>query len=176
MTELETKFNEAFAKPELTADYLRELLEYDKDTGVFVWGQRKFRTQSGSVAGCLDPAGYRVIKIDERLYKAHRLAWLYVYGEMPKGHIDHINHNHDDNRIKNLRCVDDKENAKNRPLYKNNVSGIPGVAWKKREKKWTAYIKVDGKHLHLGTFDEKQDAIRAREDAKIKHGFHKNHA
>lgn len=78
----------------ITAERLRELLEYDEDTGVF---KRKARTSNrisiGDIAGSSDAKGYVCIRVGGKTYKAHRLAWLYVYGEWPTGEIDHINHN-----------------------------------------------------------------------------------
>ena len=84
----------------LTAERLREVLDYDPDTGVFT---RKVRTASsvkvGDVAGSLNGKGYIRIRVDGRLYFAHRLAWLYVHGEWPVDQVDHINGIKNDNRI-----------------------------------------------------------------------------
>jgi len=103
------------------------------------------------------------------------LAWLYVYGTMPKEQIDHINHVRDDNRIINLREVTHSENHKNRTKQSNNTSGVTGVHWLEEKERWQAYIKGDDKKIHLGTFKNKNDAISARKEAEIKYNYHSNH-
>jgi len=94
---------------------LRELLQYDPDTGVFVWLQsRRARASEGSIAGSNHPSKHRIIRIDGVNFYAHRLAWIYVHGPIPDGMlIDHINGQRGDNRIKNLRTVTHKENMGN---------------------------------------------------------------
>ena len=114
---------------DLTAERLREVLDYGPDTGVFTW---KIRTNSrvkvGDVAGALRPDGYIQISIDGRLHRAHRLAWLYVTGESPPDQIDHINGVRDDNRIANLRLATSAENKQNlRRAKSRNKTGFLGV-------------------------------------------------
>ena len=155
---------------------LKELLSYDKNTGIFRWKVRKaYKIKIGDIAGNLRKDGYKRVMIDEKLYSAHRLAWLYVYGEFPKHEIDHINHNKGDNRISNLRDVTRGENRKNLANQRHNTSGTTGVAWYKPYKKWVARIRVNGKQKHLGYFDNINEAKIARQKAKIKYGFHINH-
>jgi len=99
----------------VTAARLREVLDYNPETGIFTNRIRRgSKGAAGAEAGTLTPTGYRNIVIDGRLYPAHRLAWLYVHGTMPKWTIDHINHRRDDNRIANLRDVPHRENCQNR--------------------------------------------------------------
>lgn len=83
--------------------------------------------------------------------------------------IDHINHNTLDNRRCNLRFVTCSQNNMNKRKYSNNSSGFPGVNWSKSAKKWRSYIQSKGKQVHLGNFDSKDDAIKARKDAEIKY-------
>ncbi len=123
----------------------------------------------------IDTQGYRVILIDGHQFKAHRLAWLYIYGEFPKKQIDHVNHDRSDNKISNLRDVTNQENHKNRGLNKNNTSGVNGVAWNKQLNKWIAYIIVASKRKHLGVFVEMKEAVLARQKANKEYGFHFNH-
>lgn len=78
--------------------------------------------------------GYVQIKISGKLYHAHRLAWLYVYGYMPEKEIDHINRIRDDNRIANLREATSQLNSLNTGIYKNNTSGSKGIYYNKRAK------------------------------------------
>jgi len=103
---------------------------------------------------------------------AHRLAWFYMEGEWPTGHINHIR---DDNRWVNLREVSNQENHKNQSISINNKSGVIGVCWNKKARKWHAQIKVNYKAISLGCFSDIHNAIKARKDAEIKYGFHKNH-
>jgi len=160
----------------LTQPYLKKILDYAPDTGVFVWKIAKSKNiRVGAVAGCINSLGYRVIKIDRRTYLAHRLAWLYVYGEFPDNQIDHINQAKDDNRILNLRDVTVSENGKNAKMSKNNTSGINGVCWYKRRKKWRVRINVNGKLKHLGYYEDLKLAALVRKEAEIKYGYHKNH-
>ncbi len=148
---------------------LKELVDYNPNTGEFRW-----KTEVGNIAGYIRSNGYVRIELDRKSYLAHRLVWLYVHGKWPIG-IDHINHDKTDNRIENLREVTRAENQKNLPVFKNNTSGVPGVSWSKSSKKWQANIKTEGKVIYLGLFQDKNEAIKAREEAKIKYGFHPNH-
>lgn len=149
---------------ELTHDKIRKLFDYDSDTGVLRWKYVAIKNQvkQGSIAGWLTDCGYIRVTIDGVAHYAHRIIWVYVYGIFPIDHIDHINHIRNDNRICNLREVDRAGNSKNRTMNKNNQSGISGVGWHKRKKKWQARIGVNKKLVHLGSFDDISDAISAR--------------
>jgi len=110
----------------ITAEYVRRRLQYDPETGVFIWKPRPIDKSwstrfSGEVAGTIKNNGYRQIRIDGVKYGAARLAWLYVYGEWPKNEIDHINRVRDDDRLINLREATRTENCNNK--YNNN--GLP---------------------------------------------------
>ncbi len=161
----------------MTQEYLKSLLDYNPETGKLTWRVSKSkRVKSGSEAGRLDSDGkYRRIGIDGKTYPAHRLAWLWYYGTLPEDQIDHINHNPDDNRIENLREVSNQENHKNLSRPRNNTSGHVGVHWCKKAKKWCASIQPNGKKIYLGYFKEKEDAVKAREEAEVKYKFHQNH-
>ena len=159
--------DQIIARPELTAEYLRSILNYNPETGIFTW---KVRTSNsvkvGDVAGSLDGDGYLLIQLQRRKHLAHRLVWLYVYGEWPKLTIDHINRNKADNRITNLRDVSHKQNHQNASKSSRNTSGHPGVCWYKSCSKWQARIKHNYKHIHLGYFTTIEDAIAARKAAE----------
>jgi len=118
-------------------------LEYDPETGVFIWKPRTTDDKSwntkfaGEVAGSINNHGYRRIGIDGKIYMAARLAWLYVHGEWPKNEIDHINRVRDDNRMVNLRDVTSTENSNNR----SDNNGFPeGVHWHTKSAKYRAQI------------------------------------
>jgi HNH endonuclease len=159
-------------KAKLTADRLRQLLSYDPETGIFRWRvQPNSRVPVGAVAGCVESSGYRRIRIDGRLYLAHRLAWLYVHGECPAGEIDHINGVKDDNRIVNLRPATDAQNRWNIDRHKNNKSGFKGVARDSRRlaRPWKAGITVNGRRIRLGQFRTAEEASAAYEAAAREH-------
>jgi hypothetical protein len=117
---------------------------------------------------------YWRVYIDGKSYKAHRVIWLWVYGEGVES-IDHINHNGLDNKLANLRSVTTTENARNVRRRADNKSGVTGVSWWRARNKWRAGIKRNSKYIWLGDYDTKADAVAARDAGNIEHGFHPNH-
>lgn len=161
--------------PFIRQSEIKEAVSYDEETGVFRWSSPRCKIQVGSAAGFKRSDGYIHIKINGRSYLGHILAWIYVYGVMPTGEIDHINHIRSDNRIKNLRDVSPTENAKNKKRYKNNSTGHTGVFLKKDSGKYTANINANGVLKHLGTFKTKDEAVAVRVAAEKIYGYHENH-
>ena len=168
-------------------DYLREILDYNPETGVLTWRARPIEhfkslrsfkmwntRYAGIEAGTNSPASYKSVRLDGNSFLTHRIAYFMHYGIEPDN-IDHINHDGMDNRIENLRSVSNEENMKNRTLQSNNKSGVNGVSWFKNMNKWVAKIAVDNKDKHLGYFIDFNDAVRARKLAEIKFKFHANH-
>jgi hypothetical protein len=153
----------------ITQERLKELLDYDPDTGVFTWKTARGCVVAGSVAGALNTNLYIYIKIDQKLYRAHRLVWLYIHGSLPGAEIDHVNRIRGDNRIANLRAATKSENGQNKPKYRNNTSGIPGVCWHKASQKWIAQIRHLGHSIHIGLYDDLEEAAAARAAAKAKY-------
>lgn len=131
----------------LTAERLREVVNYDPDMGAFTF--LAIRVGARSAGGRSD--GYRQIRIDGGRYLAHRLAWLYMTGEWPALLVDHKNGNPRDNRFTNLRECDDQQNRANSRLRRNNKSGWMGVSH--RRGKWAAFIGVAKETKYLGSFD-----------------------
>lgn len=159
----------------LTQARLKELLYYDSATGMFSWLVCASRYVSiGDIAGNHHHSGYKYIKINKKLYSAHRLAFLYMEGYFPV-QVDHKDHVRDNNRWNNLRSVNHTMNHQNRTINANNTSGFLGVCWNKANKKWTATIQYNGNKIYLGCFKCKKKAIAARQEANIKYGFHENH-
>lgn len=150
---------------------LTEILDYNSSTGLFYWKVASGRVSIGAEAGTNHNAGYRQIRINGKLYLAHRLAWFYVYKEWPTQKVDHINRIKHDNRIINLRCVSDIENAHNSNRPSNNTSGSVGVSYHIKRGHWMARIHVEGKTIYLGTFPSKDSAIQARKQAEKRYGF-----
>ena len=85
------------------------------------------------------------------------------------GEVDHINHNGLDNRRSNLRVVSHKINSRNRRKHKCNTSGYNGVVWEKKSKKWRARIDMDRKNIHLGLFNNIDDAVKARAKGELEY-------
>lgn len=155
----------------LTQSRVKEVLEYSPSTGDLVWcGKRRGRPKNGTTAGSINSCGYITLSVDGKVYQAHRVVWLHVYGEFPKGGIDHINRVKTDNRIENLRCATTSENMRNRSIGKNNTSGHMGVSWNEGMERWVAFIS-DGRRITLGIFVDKEDAIAARKIAEKKYGY-----
>lgn len=159
----------------ITQDRLKSLLLYEPITGKFTWKVNKGSKKAGAQAGNLHLDNHIRIRIDGKIYRAHRLAWLYTYGRWPSQQIDHINHDRSDNRLVNLREVDQITNHQNLGIRKDNKSGSTGVHWDRRMEKWMAFIHVNKVRKHIGYFDILQDAILARKNAEIRYGFHPNH-
>lgn len=160
----------------LTQERLKELLHYCPDMGVFTWiVDRTSRARKGWVAGCKISNGYIIIRIDSVNYYAHRLAFLYVDGEHPKDHTDHINGVRVDNRWANLRSVSLAENNRNQKRRKDNTSGISGVGRRAGNPRWKAHISINNRLVHLGTFSDFFEACCARKSAENKNGYHPNH-
>lgn len=147
----------------LTQKRLKELLSYSPETGVFTWiSPTGNRVKQGQQCLCTDKHNYVVIRIFNKLYKAHQLAWLYTYGTFAK-ELDHINRNPNDNRIANLRVATRSEQMHNAGMLKNNTSGVKGVSWHKPSKRWHVRIWIDGKCKSFGYFDCLEKAKKERD-------------
>lgn len=147
----------------LTQDELKSLILYDKDTGVFT------SKKSGKVVGWKQ-SGYLKYELNKKKYYLHRLAWLYIYGDLPKKEIDHIDRNRSNNKISNLREASRTENRYNTRVRCDNITGLKGVEYLKKLNKYRAVISTDGKRMRLGTFSSALDAYSSYiEAAKILH-------
>lgn len=152
----------------VSQERLKKLLYYSKTKGTFAWRvSPNGRVHVGDKAGCPNSSGRVTIGVDGRYYYAHRLAWLYVYGVWPDPEVDHKNCDFSDNRIQNLRLATRSQNARNKRFPQaNNKTGLLGVSWKARNKKWCAQIRCDGRVHHLGLFTCPVEAHRAYLKAK----------
>lgn len=157
-------------------DHIREIFHYDPISGFLYWNyDRSSNAKKGSRAGSLTNSGYREVRVGNKQVLAHRVIWGIVYGEYPKEEIDHIDGNKDNNSLLNLRSVTKSQNQRNAGIRSDNKTGVSGVRWHAFHKKWAAQIKVDGKNLHLGYFEEFDKAVLARREAEIIHEYHPNH-
>lgn len=160
-------------KTPLTQERLKHRLNYNPETGVFIWINTSDRgsTRVGTVAGATEPRGYIKIQVDGVSYGAHRLAWLYMTGRFPDNFIDHINQSKGDNRFCNLREATHSENLRNTGKKPYNKSGYKGVTWDKQLDRWKASCRINKKIYHIGNFLNIEDAARAYEDfAEEYHG------
>lgn len=161
------------SKDNLTASQLREVLQYDQQTGEFLRRVNSRRRPNTLIrAGVKTSQGYISIYVAGHEYTAHRLAWLYVYEVWPIGDIDHINGNRQDNRIENLRDVPRVVNSQNRRSARTKkTSGLPlGVSMKNAAlaKPYFAVIRSNRKQVHLGYFSDADSAHEAYIAAKRK--------
>ena len=163
----------------ITFEEAKELFIYNRETGKLIrkvtTGNNRFH--AGTTAGCSSPDGYLRVRVDKVLYMVHRVCYLLAYGSLADDmQVDHINHVRDDNRLCNLRIVDNTTNSRNASIGKNNTTGVCGVyVDKRRAKKYCAEIKVNRIKKFLGYFYTLDEAAAARREAELKYGFHSNH-
>lgn len=148
-------------RPALTQQRLKQLLCYDPESGLFKRAMPSKGPKPQDGVGWTRDGGYRMITVDGRPYRAHRLAWLYVHGKWPVEHIDHINGITSDNRVTNLREASVQQNLANSKKPITNTSGYKGVSWHKAAKKWAARIRSEGGTRHLGLYETAEEAHAA---------------
>jgi HNH endonuclease/AP2 domain-containing protein len=158
------------ARDDLTADYVRSILNYDPETGLLRWKVTlSKRAVAGKIAGWEHREGpypsRRYIGVASRPRLAHRLAWLIMTGEWPPAGIDHIDGNSLNNRWANLRAATPSENLRNRGKTRKNTSGYKGVSWSTSNNGWVAQITHHYKTRNLGTFQTPEEAAAAYDEA-----------
>lgn len=164
------------SRPLITLDEARSLFGYNPETGDLIWKViRKCHggfVVPGTVAGT-NSNGYTAVGVNQRIYRAHRIAWLLQTGEWPSAgmDIDHINGNRSDNRWCNLRLATRSQNNMNRSKAKtaHGAAGVYQRTYRSGNKKWHARVAFDGQLILLGHFDTKEDALAAREAAEVKY-------
>ena len=151
----------------LTQARVRELFRYDDETGNLIWQARTSRRiKVGEVAGHQNRDGRWSIRVDGKLYLAHRLVWLWLTGELPSDEIDHKDGNGANNRRENIRPAVREENAQNMALRSDNATGFTGVYWHRAGKKYAAEIRAWNKRYFLGLFQTKALAAKVYREAK----------
>lgn len=158
-------------------DALKDLIEYEPDTGIFRWKKsRAGHAKAGAEAGSVNAHGYINIQISGKDYRAHRLAYLISGFNIDGIQVDHINGIKTDNRLCNLRAADRFQNHQNMKLSKANTSGTKGVVFNKASGKWIVQIRAFGKRHIIGYFDHKDEAAAAASKAREElHGEYARH-
>ena len=179
------------AKALPSPEVLRQLLDYDPETGTLTWRardvsffasakypSRRAASWNGRHAGkdaftCKQHWGHRTGSVLGVFILAHRVAWAIYYGAWPSKDIDHIDGDSSNNRILNLRQATPEENSRNRKLAVTNTSGVMGVT--RAGKKWRAQISHKSRSIDLGRYSRFEDAVVARREAERMLGYHENH-
>lgn len=142
----------------VTAYELKDMLEYNPMTGIFIWKNSNRASINGYEAGCPTTGGYITITIDGQTYPAHRLAFLYMTDRWPVEFVDHINMNTSDNRWENLREASRSQNSAHSPRESKGVR-------RRSSGRWEARIRVDKKEIYLGSFNYKWEADKVFAEA-----------
>ena|SRR6478752_2440739 len=156
----------------LTQARLKELLNYDPESGIFTWisPPKTAIRFLGKKAGAVTRKGtgkYVHISVDAVQYKAHRLAFLYMEGSFPDGHIDHIDGNGLNNRFVNLRLCTREQNRHNSPPMARNTTGHKNVTQRKPTWGFNVTIKIKGKTMNFGTYKTIEEAVEKAKQARI---------
>lgn len=152
-------------KPLPSAERLRELFSYEKESGQLRWVTRKKGVNADMIAGA-PSRGYVVVRVDRVLFLAHRIIWKLVTGEEPVDQIDHEDLNRSNNRWSNLRQASNSQNMMNAGISSANTSGIKGVFWDASCNRWRVRIKLNRKNHYIGIFKEFDDAAHAMNIAR----------
>ena len=177
----------------ITPESIRDLLDYDPDSGVFTWRKRDIRwfksykgwaTWNGKFAGkragrvwTSPRTGYqsRHLYLLGKNNNEHRLVWMWMTGNTPPLQIDHINRDATDNRWSNLRSTEGFSNNMNMSMHSSNTSGVTGVSWFKPAKKWAAKCELSGKRYYLGYFNNLDEAAMEVMEFRADNGFDPGH-
>ena len=146
---------------DITRDHVMEMLEYIPATGALLQKKKRPKVQVGSLAGVVTPQGYRYIQLGGVKYAAHRLVWLIEKGKFPELFLDHMDKNKLNNQIQNLREVTGKQNNENKGAQRNSQTGIRGVSFVPKLKKYKAQIQHYGTNHYLGIYNTPKEAQEA---------------
>ncbi len=144
----------------LTQEYVHELFCYDYDTGKLYWRVNKSNGRKGNEVGTDDGRGYLKTSINKKMYKLHRIIYLYHHGYIPENDVDHEDRDRKNNKIHNLREISKSCNVNNQGLSKTNTSGVKGIC--RYKGKWRSRICINKKELCLGSYTDFTEAVYAR--------------
>jgi hypothetical protein len=166
----------------MDVDLLARLVSYHPECGTLTWNRRDawvvdagLQTEQGRkrfntrFAGqpcfvSVDKDGYFFGSILGQFYRAHSVAYALHNGRWAQHTVDHINRDRTDNRAENLRDATRAQQQQNRRRQINNKSGVPGVHFNSRRKKWVVRSERNGVRANIGYFASKNDAIAAKRD------------
>ncbi len=155
----------------ITQSELKSIVHYSPNTGLF----HRYMKKESRPPGNVNSHGYlRLFIRGHGILYCHRLAFLYVTGDIPQ-EVDHINGVRDDNKWNNLRASNHTINARNTSLSRRNKSGFSGVIYDKERNKWRAQIGNKYGKSFIGRYETKEEAIVARKAKEKELGFHENH-
>ena len=143
-------------KPLPPVALLRELFEYEPETGELTNKVRRSSRLPGSSAGTTRPDGYKLLGIDGKMYLLHRVVWAIHHNHEPEGMLDHIDGNPGNNKIENLRLSNHSLNGANARKREVTTTGAY-----KQKNKWCARGTVDGVHVYLGMHSSQEEAHQA---------------
>lgn len=157
----------------MEASEVRDLFNYNPETGVLTWRVTVSAHKAGSVAGTKTTRGYICVRYDGKYYLAHRLAVAWMTGQWPKAQTDHVDRDTTNNKWRNLREATASENAANRKVAATNKLGLKGVIRRNgaqfRHAPFEAYLRKDGVKYYLGRFLTAEEAHKAYIDAAAEH-------
>jgi hypothetical protein len=156
------------SRSSLTPARLREVLDYNGETGDFTWKTQSGSAAAGSPAGCIVGVGdgrrYRQISIDGQKHYLQTVAVAWMTGAWPEKMVGFCNDDTLDTRYENLQLLSPiQHQTEGRGLQSNNTSGYPGVS--RQGEKWAAKMRLHGKRVWLGQYDTPEQASAAYEGA-----------
>ena len=146
----------------------------ESSSGLINKVHRSNNAKKGQESGAISGSGYCMVWFENKSYRTHRIVYFLKTGADPQEkQVDHIDGNKLNNKISNLRLATHRENNVNKKKQKNNTSGVTGVSWNIKRKKYAAQIKHNSKTFSLGLFDDFDKAVAVRIAAE--HKFHQEY-
>ena len=150
------------SKPLPSLKELQKTFEYEPKTGVLK------NKRTGKIQTCPDSKGrYIIVHYKDQNWQAHRFCFYLGTEIDPKNfQIDHIDRNKKNNKLNNLRLLDNSDQQRNTKIRSSNKSGVTGVCWDVKSKRWVATITVNKTKMKLYYGKSKEEAIKERKTAE----------